>query len=306
MAVPNPELVPPVPVHKLMVRDNRFIDIELKQDGAEAFHALNLRQGDIIKLSAPVLEPEPTALVLDRPTRGGLVVTVRPEGLYGEEGKIITRQSLAGSKFTVLGGRGAAKSGEFTVHRGFALDETGLLKLHFAHGSQINKLMLTKGTDIKIKDRAACSCMDLAGAHGESGKMPELQIGWWPSRVQRSRSLSCRHPVGAGAADQEWQRRRCAVCGEAVGAHAAAHGAIGRPAGAAVMGLAQGREVGRRQGAFYQHQLNRPASSAYGGGAVTCMPPRFVHGSSCDLHVATPTVPCSVYHEHVVLAPCVP
>lgn len=179
---PNPELVSPVPVHKLMVRDNRFIDIELKQDGAEAFHALNLRQGDIIKLSAPVLEPEPTALVLDRPTRGGFVLTVRPEGLYGEEGKIITRQSLSGSKFTVLGGRGAAKSGEFTVHRGFSLDETGLLKLHFAHGSQINKLMLTKGTDIKIKEKP-CGVEEwtVVEAHTENlDRCPNCRTGGGP------------------------------------------------------------------------------------------------------------------------------
>merc|ERR1712050_33094 len=49
----------------------------------------------------------------------------------------------------VAGGR----VGEFTVHRNITVEGIGALKLHFAHGSQMHKLQLVKGSAIKIKER---------------------------------------------------------------------------------------------------------------------------------------------------------
>merc|ERR1712039_719173 len=65
-------------------------------------------------------------------------------------GRVCMRGLLTGSKYTIVAG---GRVGEFTVHRNITVEGIGALKLHFAHGSQMHKLQLTKGSAIKIKER---------------------------------------------------------------------------------------------------------------------------------------------------------
>mmetsp|Transcript_106184 Transcript_106184/g.342537 ORF Transcript_106184/g.342537 Transcript_106184/m.342537 type:complete len:237 (-) Transcript_106184:39-749(-) len=150
MMFPDPDYVPHLQIARAALRDNRFIDIELRPEAAEAYRELGIRQGDVVRLSAAPVEPEAPAFVVDKPGRSGLVVTVRPEGPAGEEGRICQKQLLTGSKYTLLG---TGRIGEFTVHRHVSIEGLDRLKLHFAHGSQLQKLQMTKGSVIKVKER---------------------------------------------------------------------------------------------------------------------------------------------------------
>jgi len=148
MMFPDPDAVPRLEVARAALRDSRFIDLELKAESQDSLRLLGLRPGDRVRLAGAPLEPEP-ALVVERPSRGGLVVTLRPEGPAGEEGRVCQRQLLTGAKYTILGlGRP-----EFTVHRHVSLEGHDRLKLHFAHGSQLLKLQMAKGSVIRVKEK---------------------------------------------------------------------------------------------------------------------------------------------------------
>lgn len=147
---PNPEYVPPLKIARLAMRESRFFDVELQQDAAEGFAAVGYRPGDVVTMSASPVEPDTGVFVVDKPARGGLVLTVRPQGLGGEEGRICTRSLLKGSKYTIMGG---GRVGEFTVHRHVSIEGVNGLRLHFAHGCQILKLQLKEGSAIKIKEK---------------------------------------------------------------------------------------------------------------------------------------------------------
>jgi len=147
---PDPDRVPRLQIARTALRDSRFIDLELRPEAAELLRELGLRPGDVVRLSAAPLEPCAASFVVDRPAREGLVLTVRPEGPAGEEGRICTRQLLSGSKYTILG---AGRVGEFTVHRNVSVDGPCQLKLHFAHGAQLLKLQMAKGSVIKVKEK---------------------------------------------------------------------------------------------------------------------------------------------------------
>jgi len=146
---PDPDVVPYLQIARSALRDSRFIDLELRPEAAEHLKELGIRPGDVVRLSAAPVEPA-AAFVVDRPARDGLVVTVRPEGPGGEEGRICARQLLSGSKFTILG---AGRVGEFTVHRHVSIEGPSQLKLHFAHGAQLLKLQMSKGSTIRVKER---------------------------------------------------------------------------------------------------------------------------------------------------------
>mmetsp|Transcript_90781 Transcript_90781/g.270990 ORF Transcript_90781/g.270990 Transcript_90781/m.270990 type:complete len:238 (-) Transcript_90781:74-787(-) len=150
MMFPDPDYVPHLQIARTALRDNRFIDLELLPEAAGLLRELGIRPGDVVRLSAAPVEPCAAAFVVDRPAREGLVVTVRPEGMGGEEGRICTKQLLSGSKYTILG---AGRVGEFTVHRNVSIEGPCQLKLHFAHGAQLQKLQMVKGSAIKIKEK---------------------------------------------------------------------------------------------------------------------------------------------------------
>merc|ERR1719350_414277 len=154
MMFPNPDEVPRLPIARSVLRESKFVDVELRPEAVETFAQLGIRQGDVVELSDAPVEPDGTPFIVDqavRPmVRGGLVVTVRPVGPSLEEGRVCVKGLLTGSKFTIVG---AGRVGEFTVHRNMTVEGVGALKLHFAHGSQMHKLQLSKGSAIKIKER---------------------------------------------------------------------------------------------------------------------------------------------------------
>mmetsp|Transcript_54319 Transcript_54319/g.151237 ORF Transcript_54319/g.151237 Transcript_54319/m.151237 type:complete len:257 (+) Transcript_54319:85-855(+) len=150
MMYPNPDYVPLLVVAKSTLRESRFIDVELGPESAEPFGELGIRPGDVVALSAAPVEPDAPAFVVEALPRKGLSLTVSPSGFLGEEGRICSRQLLTGSKYTILAD---GRVGEFTVHRHVSIEGTDQLKLHFAHGSQILKLSISKGSAIKIKEK---------------------------------------------------------------------------------------------------------------------------------------------------------
>lgn len=158
MMFPNPDDVPRVPVVRAVLRESKFVDIELRPQAAEIFERVGVRAGDVIQLSEAPVEPDGVPFVVEQavrpvtrgPTPAGLIVTVRPLGPCYEEGRVCMRGLLTGSKYTIVAG---GRVGEFTVHRNITVEGIGALKLHFAHGSQMHKLQLAKGSAIKIKER---------------------------------------------------------------------------------------------------------------------------------------------------------
>lgn len=154
MMFPNPDAVPRLPVARSVLREAKFVDVELPAESAEAFGQLGIRAGDFVELSEGPLEPRGIPFVVEQGARqvprGGLVVTIRPVGWSLEEGRICAKGLQTGSKFTIMG---AARMGEFTVHRNITVEGVGALKLHFAHGSQMMKCQLEKGTSIRIKEK---------------------------------------------------------------------------------------------------------------------------------------------------------
>lgn len=154
MMYPNPDEVPRLPVARSSLRESRFVDVELRPEAVESFSRLGIRTGDVVELSEAPVEPEGIPFVVDqaiRPVaRGGLVVTIRPCGPSLEEGRVCVRGLLTGSKYTIVSG---GRIGEFTVHRNITVEGIGALKLHFAHGSQLQKLQLARGCVIKIKEK---------------------------------------------------------------------------------------------------------------------------------------------------------
>lgn len=158
MMYPNPDEVPRLPCVRAVLRENRFVDVELREESAEAFTQLGIRAGDLVELTDAPVEPEGIVFIVEQAVRpaarqsgpAGLIVTVRPVGPCFEEGRVCAKGLLTGSKFTILSG---TRVGEFTVHRNLSVEGVGALKLHFAHGSQMHKLQLTKGAAIRIKER---------------------------------------------------------------------------------------------------------------------------------------------------------
>lgn len=155
---PNPDAFPRLPVARTVLREHRYVDCELRAEAAEIYAKLGIRAGDVVELSEAPLEPEGMCFIVESAVRplirvgqpAGLIITVRPVGPSLEEARVCAKGLLTGSKYTILSG---TRIGEFTVHRNITVEGIGALKLHFAHGSQMHKLQLTKGAAIKIKER---------------------------------------------------------------------------------------------------------------------------------------------------------
>eukprot|EP00928_Gymnodinium_smaydae_P040125 TRINITY_DN27266_c0_g1_i1.p1 TRINITY_DN27266_c0_g1~~TRINITY_DN27266_c0_g1_i1.p1 ORF type:complete len:238 (+),score=45.50 TRINITY_DN27266_c0_g1_i1:82-795(+) len=176
MMFPDPVRCPRLPVQRTVVRDHRFVDVELQPQAAVPLQLCPLFQGDVVSLTASPVEPDGARFVVDGVSRGGLAVSLRLEGPLGEEGRICAKGLLTGSKFTILAN---ARVGEFTVHRHVSVDGTDRLKLHFAHGSQLVKLQLQRGSAIKIKERP-CGFEDwmVVEAHTENlDRCPNCRTG---------------------------------------------------------------------------------------------------------------------------------
>lgn len=154
MMFPNPDLVPRLPVMRAALREARLVDVELHPEATESFDYLGLRAGDVVQLSEAPVEPDGALFCIEQVSRsgknGGLAITLRPIGPLLEEGKILVKGLLTGSKFTIVTG---GRMGDFTVHRNITVEAGTALKLHFAHGSQMHKLQLSSGSSIKIKER---------------------------------------------------------------------------------------------------------------------------------------------------------
>lgn len=153
MMFPNPDAVPHLFVTKSVLRESKYVDVELRPEAVDSYWQLGIIAGDVVELSDAPIDPPGIPFVIEQAVRGrgSLVVTVRPVGPSLEEGRVCSKRLLSGSKFTVVGGTG--RVGEFTVHRNMSVEGLGALKLHFAHGSQLQKLGLTKGHPIRIKER---------------------------------------------------------------------------------------------------------------------------------------------------------
>lgn len=152
MMFPNPDDVPRLPVARSVLRESRFVDVELHPEAVDEYGRLGIQQGDLVELSQAPIEPDGVPFVVDQSarSRGGLVVTVRPVGPSLEEGRVCVKGLLTGSKYTIVSG---GRVGEFTVHRNMSVEGVGALKLHFAHGSQLQKLQMVRGCSIKIKEK---------------------------------------------------------------------------------------------------------------------------------------------------------
>lgn len=170
--------LPALPIVKAVLRESRFIDIEIRSDALSELDSWRLEAGDVVEFSvglAPV-DPENAVFVLHDPVRKGAILTLCVEGPKGEEGRVLSKRLLQGHCYTILR---TQPKGEFTVHRHISVEGNDQLKLHFAHGGQLQKLQFREGVPVSVKEKP-CGLVDfeIAECHTEDlEKCPNCRTG---------------------------------------------------------------------------------------------------------------------------------
>jgi len=178
---------PELQILKATVRESRFIDITVKPESVADLEKFALSPGDIVGFSEPIVELDAAELPVFKVedfAKKGPIVTVRPGGPDGKEGRICSKRLLQGSCYTIIRAPAINRGGnnqksEFTVHRHVVIVGTSKLKFVFAHGAQLQKIGLESGSLMSVKEKP-CGVEDweITEAHTQDlDKCPNCRTG---------------------------------------------------------------------------------------------------------------------------------
>jgi len=143
-------IVQDLPIRNVVVRESRFFDVSFRLEATDSLHALRAGKDDVVSFSSAPTDPDDVVFFVEESLNKCPLLTLRAEGPQGEEVRICTRRFLQSSSYTILRG---PRRDEFTVHRHIVVEKSNVLKMHFAHGAQVQKLNLQNGSTVLVKER---------------------------------------------------------------------------------------------------------------------------------------------------------